>query len=442
MSYLFEASVFDLDGIITKTAVLHSQAWKATFDEYLHLLEKRDGKLFKEFTYKDDYLPYVDGKPRYEGVKSFLESRDIHIPFGEALDKSANETCCGIGNRKNEFFREILEEKGPEIYPSTIMLIKEMKELSIRIGVASSSKNCEFIINSAHISDLFETRIDGVNAVSYGLKGKPEADIFIKAASNIGTHPDKTIVFEDATSGVLAGRNGAFGLVIGVAREDNILDLFENGADLVVNDLEELSMETLNRWFGIAPFNFFENYEDINSLKADALTALNIRVNPFYKQSIKTLLDHGKKTVFLINIDYILDVFPGVLSELMNIMGSLVKTHDVILMTSKENKIREIFKNLNVKLFPIEKQDTDNNYHLVMRKIMDNFHLSFIDTFPLVIGGMGDDEKSFRFVKTRGLTVLVTDSNLLQSSADYYVNTTEIIKLLNVFSEYAGGNCG
>ncbi len=111
-------------------------------------------------------------------------------------------------------------------------------------------------------------------------------------------------------------------------------------------------------------------------------------------------------------------------------------------MTSKENETREIFKNLNVKLFPVEKQDIDNNYHLVIRKIMDNFHLLFIDTFPVVIGGMEDDEKSFRFVKTRGLAVLVTDSDPLQSSADYFVNTTEVIKLLNVFSEYAGGNCG
>jgi len=441
MSYLFKASVFDLDGIITKTAVLHSQAWKATFDEYLHLLEKRDGKLFQEFTYKGDYLPYVDGKPRYEGVKSFLESRDINIPFGDSFDKSSSETCCGIGNRKNEFFRTILEEKGPEIYSSTIMLIKDMKEQGIRIGVASSSKNCEFIINAANISDLFETRIDGVNAVTDQLKGKPEADIFIKASLNLEAVPSKTIVFEDATSGVLAGRNGSFGFVVGVAREDNKHDLFDNGADIVVNDLEELSIKTLNKWFAITPSNFFDSYSKISSLKIDLLDKLNVSVNPLYRQSIKLLLEHNKKTVFLINIDYILDVYSGDIEELKSSINCLTETYDVILFASKEDRIKRIFSN-SIKLFVIEKYDTNDYYHLALPALMDYFNFSFKDVFPVVIGGIGDDDESFRFVKSRGMGVLITDSDTLESSADFYINTKEIIKLLSAFIENEGDTIG
>ena len=194
----FEAVVFDLDGVVTTTAAVHAKAWKEAFDGYLHLRQERDGEPFREFTHEGDYLPYVDGKPRYEGVKSFLESRGISILYGDPSDSPDKETICGIGNKKNVRFNEILDREGAQVYPSTIELIKELKKRGVDIGVASSSKNCLKILQSAGIEDLFQTRVDGVVSVELGLKGKPEGDIFVKAASNIGAVASKSVVVEDA----------------------------------------------------------------------------------------------------------------------------------------------------------------------------------------------------------------------------------------------------
>tara|TARA_B100000315_G_scaffold252249_1_gene288661 strand:+ start:759 stop:1529 length:771 start_codon:yes stop_codon:yes gene_type:complete len=245
----FKAVIFDLDGVVTKTALVHAVAWKAAFDEYLQLRQARDKEPFVEFTHQNDYLPYVDGKPRYQGVKSFLESRGINIDFGDPADNPEAETVCGIGNRKNVKFREVLQTKGVEVYPSTIKLINELKAKGIRIGVASSSKNCKYILESAKIEDLFETRVDGEVSVQLGLKGKPNPDIFVKAAENIDNQPKDAIVVEDASSGVAAGKNGKFGLVIGIARENNRQDLLDNGADIVVEDLEETSLAKIEEEF-------------------------------------------------------------------------------------------------------------------------------------------------------------------------------------------------
>ncbi len=246
---LIDAVVFDLDGVVTKTALVHAAAWKEAFDEYLRLREERDKEPFREFTHENDYLPYVDGKPRYKGVQSFLESRGIQIPFGDSGDAGDAETVCGLGNRKNIKFREVLKNKGVDVYPAAVALLKELREKGIRVGVASSSKNCQFILQSAEIEDLFETRIDGVVSVELGLKGKPEADIFVVAAKNLGAVPGKAVVIEDAVSGVQAGRNGHFGLVLGVAREDNEDDLRKNGADVVVTSFDGVTAATLEKWF-------------------------------------------------------------------------------------------------------------------------------------------------------------------------------------------------
>jgi len=248
-SYSFDAIIFDVDGVITKTAVVHAASWKVMFDEYLRLREERDGEPFKEFTYESDYLTYVDGKPRYKGVQSFLESREINIVFGDAGDQPDTETVCGLGNRKNVTFTKVLREKGVEIYQSTVDLIHNLKANGIHIGVASSSKNCQYILKSAKLEGLFETCVDGVVSAELGLNGKPEGDIFVKAAENIGAQPVRSIVVEDAVSGVQAGVNGDFGLVIGVAREDNEEDLKSNGADIVVKDFEGVTTNTIEQWF-------------------------------------------------------------------------------------------------------------------------------------------------------------------------------------------------
>lgn len=248
-TYSFDAVIFDLDGVVTKTAVVHASAWKTLFDEYLHLREGRNGEPFKEFTYEDDYLTYVDGKPRYKGVQSFLESRGIKIEYGDANDQPDTETVCGLGNRKNVTFTQILKDNGVEMYQSTVDLIKDLKAKGIRIGVASSSRNCQYILQAAEIEGLFETRVDGVVSAELGLKGKPEGDIFVRAAENIDSQPGRSVVVEDAVSGVQAGVNGGFGLVIGVARENNEEDLKTNGADVVITDFAGVTIDTIEQWF-------------------------------------------------------------------------------------------------------------------------------------------------------------------------------------------------
>ncbi len=247
--YSFDAVIFDLDGVVTKTAEVHARAWKETFDHYLRLIEKRDYRPFREFTHDEDYLQFVDGKPRYEGVKSFLESRQINLPYGDLADSPDLETVCGLGNRKNQLFTQILKNEGSEVYPSTIELIKTLKDSGVRIGVASSSKNCQSILQFSNIEELFETRIDGVVSVELGLKGKPEGDIFVKAAANLDAVPARSVMVEDAVSGVQAGRNGGFGLILGVARKDNQKQLLDNGADIVVKDLEDINYDKLMELF-------------------------------------------------------------------------------------------------------------------------------------------------------------------------------------------------
>jgi len=248
-NFSFDAVIFDLDGVITKTATVHASSWKAMFDEYLKIREKRNNEPFKEFSYEKDYLVYVDGKPRYKGVESFLESRGIKIPLGKSQDSPEEETVCGLGNRKNIKFREILSIKGVAVYPAAIELIHNLREKKIHIGVASSSKNCQFVLQAAKIEEYFETRVDGMVSTELGLEGKPQGDIFVKAAENVGSSPEKAIVFEDAVAGVQAGVNGGFSLVVGIARENNEEELKANGADVVISSFESVTPEVLNQWF-------------------------------------------------------------------------------------------------------------------------------------------------------------------------------------------------
>jgi beta-phosphoglucomutase family hydrolase len=247
--HAFDAVIFDLDGVITKTALVHSAAWKKMFDGYLREREAKYGEPFREFTLKDDYLPFVDGKPRYKGVESFLQSRGISLPYGDPSDEIEQETICGIGNRKNISFNEALKSGGVQVYASTIALIHRLKEEGVRVGVASSSKNCRQVLETAGLLDLFETRVDGEVSAELGLKGKPEPDIFTVAADNLGASYDRSVVVEDAVSGVEAGRKGNFGLVLGIAREENEKELYANGADIVVKDLSDISYEAIDHWF-------------------------------------------------------------------------------------------------------------------------------------------------------------------------------------------------
>ncbi len=274
--YHFEAIIFDLDGVITQTADLHSAAWKKMFDDYLHLREKRDNEPYIEFTHQNDYLPFVDGKPRYKGVKSFLKSRNINLPDGDPQDSIEKETICGLGNRKNKYINELLERDGVKVFDSTIKLIHELISQNIKIGVASSSKNCLPVLKAANISHLFETRVDGVTSAELGLKGKPEPDIFTTACDNLHVPYDRAIIIEDAVSGVQAGFNGHFGLVIGVARENNEKSLLANGADIVVSDLAEIDIGKIENWFkeGLPEDNWHLRYFDYDPNKERMREAL------------------------------------------------------------------------------------------------------------------------------------------------------------------------
>jgi trehalose-phosphatase len=234
-----KAAILDMDGVITRTARVHARAWKQMFDEYLRQREDRDGLPQEPFDIDRDYRRYVDGKPRYDGVKSFLESRAIALPFGEVDDPPTRETVCGLGNRKNEVFHQMLKS-GVEVYEDTIEQVGNWKRDGIKVAVISSSRNCEAVLKAAGLLDLFDARVDGNDLSRHGMKGKPAPDMFLHAASKLGVEPGEAMVIEDAIAGVEAGREGRFGLVVGVARNREGDDLRQAGADLVVRDLREL----------------------------------------------------------------------------------------------------------------------------------------------------------------------------------------------------------
>jgi beta-phosphoglucomutase family hydrolase len=231
-----QALLFDLDGVLTQTAKVHFKAWKQTFDEYL---EKRDGDGFSEFT-QDDYNEYVDGMPRYDGVRTFLKSRDIELPEGTPDDAPDQETVCGIGNRKNDLVLELIRTDGVQVYDGSVAYVKAARDAGLKRAVVSASANCKDVLESAGIADLFDARIDGVVATERHLKGKPAPDTFLAGAEAVGVEPAHAVVFEDATSGVQAGHDGHFGYVVGVDRVDHAQALKDHGASIVVKDLSEL----------------------------------------------------------------------------------------------------------------------------------------------------------------------------------------------------------
>lgn len=237
----YDAFLFDLDGVVTQSMKLHASAWKMLFDDYLRERSQKLGDSFVPFD-DHDYRTYVDGKLRYEGVSSFLQSRGITLPQGDPADAPNLETVCGLGNKKNRYFHRQIETQGVDVFGSSVKLIREARAQGMKTAVVSSSKNCKLIIESVGIDKMFDVRVDGVEVEYHGLPGKPAPDMFLEAAKRLGVVPRRAVVFEDAISGVMAGRRGGFGLVVGVDRTGHPDDLRENGADLVVGDLGELSL--------------------------------------------------------------------------------------------------------------------------------------------------------------------------------------------------------
>ncbi|HEY2600314.1 MAG TPA: beta-phosphoglucomutase family hydrolase [Thermoleophilaceae bacterium] len=232
--------LFDLDGVLTKTAAVHAAAWKAMFDSYLLDRASSSGEQFVPFDAKADYDEYVDGKPRYEGVQSFLQSRGIDLPRGDPGDSPDAETIDGLGNRKNELVLRLIHERGVEAYEGSVRYVRAAQAAGLRRAVVSSSTNCREVLQAAGIEDLFEARIDGEVAERRHLRGKPAPDTFLAGAEALGTDPRQAAVFEDALAGVAAGKAGSFGFVVGVDRVGQADALREHGADIVVEDLSEL----------------------------------------------------------------------------------------------------------------------------------------------------------------------------------------------------------
>jgi beta-phosphoglucomutase family hydrolase len=232
--------LFDLDGVLTQTAKIHAQAWKQMFDEFLRDWAERHGQPFEPFDRPTDYDEYVDGKPRLDGVRSFLESRGIDLPMGSPGDPPEAETIHALGTRKNNLVLKLIREQGVEPYEGSVRFVEAARDQGLRRAVVSSSTNCEDVLKAAGIDHLFEARVDGVVAEQKGLRGKPAPDTFLEGARMLGAGPDESAVFEDAQAGVEAGRAGNFGWVVGVDRTGQAEALKARGADVVVKDLAEL----------------------------------------------------------------------------------------------------------------------------------------------------------------------------------------------------------
>lgn len=236
----FDAVLFDLDGVLTATAKVHAACWKRLFDEFLEERAAATGEALKPFDIVEDYKRYVDGKLRYEGVRSFLGSRGIDLPEGTPEEPPGNGTICGLGNRKDAMVQDMLEAEGVEVYEGSVRLVEQLRSRGIRTAVVSASKNCKVVLEAARISHLFDQVVDGEVAERLRLPGKPQPDTFLVAAERLGVVPERAVVVEDAISGVQAGRAGGFGLLIGVDRKGDPESLRQGGADIVVRDLSEL----------------------------------------------------------------------------------------------------------------------------------------------------------------------------------------------------------
>jgi beta-phosphoglucomutase family hydrolase len=237
------ACLFDLDGVLTRTAIVHAAAWKQMFDSFLEQHAARSGQPFVPFDPVRDYAAYVDGMPRADGVRTFLASRGLTLPEGKPDDPPSAETVAGLGNRKNELVLRLIDESGVEVFEGSVRYVHAVRDAGLSRAVVSSSANTTAILQAAGLTELFDVRIDGVVAAERGLAGKPAPDTFLVAAELLGVAPELAAVFEDALAGVEAGAAGGFGIVVGVDRIGQAEALKERGAHVVVADLAELLEE-------------------------------------------------------------------------------------------------------------------------------------------------------------------------------------------------------
>lgn len=243
MKYLIKAIITDLDGVITSSARQHEKAWKKTFDEYNERRRKEGKNDFPPFSEKD-YARHIDGIPRYDGVNNFLVSRGLELPYGTPEDPAGKQTVCGIGNRKNEIFQEIITGEGVKVYQKNIDRLKDWKEQGMKVALISSSRNCRKILEITGLDNgLFDAVVDGMTSAERRIPGKPAPDIFLEAAKELKVAPHEAMIIEDARAGVEAGRKGNFKLVIGIENASSKAELLEQGAHFVVQNLQELDIE-------------------------------------------------------------------------------------------------------------------------------------------------------------------------------------------------------
>ncbi|MBN2105180.1 trehalose-phosphatase [bacterium] len=261
-----QAIILDLDGVITRTASLHAKAWKQVFDDYLDHRKHEGQSGYEPFDPDKDYRQYVDGKPRYDGVQSYLKSRGIQLQRGKPNDRAGWDTVCAVGNRKNEIFNRLLNQEGAEVFSDSVEKIRKWKKMGLKAAVVSSSKNCEAVLKSTNLVSLFDVRVDGLTAETKKLQGKPAPDLFIHAAGKLGIPPRAALLMEDAEAGVQAGKSGEFGLVIGVAREGQEHQLRKKGADMTIRSFQDIRISDSGN-FKFRPDGLPSALEKIQSIK-------------------------------------------------------------------------------------------------------------------------------------------------------------------------------
>jgi alpha,alpha-trehalase len=239
----YDAMLFDMDGVITRSAVSHGSLWKDVMDEFLERFSARNNIPFRPFDTELDYHNFMDGKPRYDGVCNFLVSRGIALPFGEPSDDEHTDTCCGLGNRKNRRFKDHLETHGVELFDSTVDLIHRFRAGGKRVAVVSASKNCETVLRMAGLFDVFHVMVSGREAAAMSLAGKPAPDTYLKAAELLHTEMGRCVVFEDSVTGIQAGKAAGAGFIVGIDRAADASAFIWYGADVVVTDLSELYLD-------------------------------------------------------------------------------------------------------------------------------------------------------------------------------------------------------
>jgi beta-phosphoglucomutase family hydrolase len=238
----FDGAIFDLDGVLTDTARVHAAAWKATFDTFLESWAQRHGLSFKSFDIDADYFTYVDGRPRYDGIRTFLAARGIHLPEGSEKESDTANTVHALGERKTQLFRQALQ-KGIDPAPGAEVLLKKLRHLGVKTAMISSSKNATAVLNAAKIEHHFDVCVDGVDAEILALPGKPDPSLFLEATRRLGIRPSRAILFEDSLAGVEAGKRGSFGCVVGIDHGSRRVALCQRGADVVVKSLQEVHIE-------------------------------------------------------------------------------------------------------------------------------------------------------------------------------------------------------